>query len=145
MFIALFLTNIVSTLYMTGVIWFVQLVHYPLFNLVGEDNFVRYEALHNTRTGIVVAPAMLAELGSSLLLVVLTSSIPRWQTVTGLILTLGLWLSTWLLQVPQHTILTAGFDANAHSYLVNSNWLRTILWSLRSALVVWWLLLRLAD
>jgi hypothetical protein len=128
---------------MTGVIWFVQLVHYPLFNLVGEDNFVRYEALHNTRTGLVVAPAMLAELGSSLLLVILTSTILRWQTVTGLILTLGLWASTWLLQVPQHTILTAGFDANAHSTLVTSNWLRTVFWTLRSGLVVWWLVQRL--
>ena len=57
--------NLASTLAMTGVIWFVQVVHYPLFASVGAEGFSRYEALHATRTGWVVAPLMLCELVAS--------------------------------------------------------------------------------
>ena len=46
------------------------------------------------------------------------------------------WISTWLLQVPQHNILSHAFDAEAHSLLVATNWLRTGTWSLRSLLAL---------
>ena len=34
----------------------------------------------------------------------------------------------------------AGFDAEAHRRLVRTNWVRTVGWSLRSALVLGWVL-----
>ena len=50
---------------------------------------------------------------------------------------LGLiWLSTWRLQVPRHGELAHGFDARAHCRLVDTNWIRTIAWSLRAVLVL---------
>jgi hypothetical protein len=48
-----------------------------------------------------------------------------------------IWLSTLLLQVPQHNTLGAGFDDAAHRTLVLTNWLRTAAWTLRSLLVLW--------
>ncbi|MCG8583206.1 MAG: hypothetical protein MI757_00650, partial [Pirellulales bacterium] len=55
------LLQLVSTLTMVGVIWFVQIVHYPLFGLVGTSDFGRYEQVHQNRTTRVVAPLMLIE------------------------------------------------------------------------------------
>jgi len=37
-----------STLVMTGLIWFVQLVHDPLMRLVGEKSFARYQHMRCT-------------------------------------------------------------------------------------------------
>jgi hypothetical protein len=54
---------------MTGLIWFVQVVHYPLFARVGGDGYREYQIEHMRRTGWVVGPAMLAELGSGVALV----------------------------------------------------------------------------
>jgi hypothetical protein len=38
---AVLLTCVASTLFMTGLSWFVQVVHYPLFAAVGPDAFAR--------------------------------------------------------------------------------------------------------
>ena len=50
-----------STLAMVGLIWFVQIVHYPLFAQVGREGFSGYEQAHQNRTTFVVAPLMLVE------------------------------------------------------------------------------------
>ena len=52
----LLLTHLASTLFMTGVIWFVQCVHYPLFASVGEEGFRNYEERNSALTTWVVAP-----------------------------------------------------------------------------------------
>ena len=54
----------------------------------------------------------------------------------GLALVGLIWASTFLVQVPLHEVLARGFDAEAHSRLVASNWLRTFLWSARAVLVL---------
>ena len=61
----LLLLNAAATLFMTGLIWFVQVVHYPLFGSVGDGGFDRYAALHARRTTWVVGPPMLLELVTS--------------------------------------------------------------------------------
>jgi hypothetical protein len=50
---------------MTGLIWFVQVVHYPLFDEVGQAQFTSYEARHTNLTTIVVVVPMFIELISS--------------------------------------------------------------------------------
>jgi hypothetical protein len=62
------------------------------------------------------------------------SAVEAWMGAALLIL---IWFSTWFLQVPKHGILSAGFDAQAHQFLVVSNWLRTFAWSARSGLLLW--------
>ncbi len=37
------LANVAAVIFMTGFIWTVQLVHYPLFDRVGEEAFPAYE------------------------------------------------------------------------------------------------------
>lgn len=124
---------------MTGVIWFVQIVHYPLFAGVGERDFAPYEARHTWLTGWVVAPPMLLELATGAALLWRRPEVVPWQEVIFGFALLGvIWLSTYLLQIPRHSVLGKGFDAAAHRGLVLTNWLRTLAWSLRAGLVLWW-------
>lgn len=125
-----------STLFMVGLIWFVQIVHYPLFSGVGVESFASYETDHNRLTSWVVVPPMLLECCTAILLLWFRPACisPQW-VYAGLGLLVIVWASTFLLQVPQHVKLLQGFDAAAHTKLVASNWVRTIAWSARGALV----------
>ena len=132
------LANLSTTLFMVGVIWFVQVVHYPLFSRVGGEGFARYSEAHSRLTTYVVGPPMLAEAATALLLVFRRPvEIPLWAALVGLALIGMIWASTALLQVPRHTALGSGFDRAALSGLVLTNWLRTAAWSVRGALVLW--------
>lgn len=129
---------------MTGLIWFVQVVHYPLFNSVGVDRFAAYEARHSNLTTYVVIVPMFIELITSIaLLWQRPEFIAVWQLWLGLLLVVVIWFSTAFLQVPQHNILGQGFNETAYSLLVSSNWLRTLAWTARSGLVIYWLNLKL--
>ena len=66
--ITILLANVVSTLFMVGLIWMVQIVHYPLFDDVGQENYVRYQQRHQRNITYVVAPVMFVELATSILL-----------------------------------------------------------------------------
>lgn len=126
--------QLVSTLLMTGVIWWVQLVHYPLFALVDPATFPAYEREHVRRTGWLVAPLMGCELGSAVLANLLR---PGWELGLGLLLLALIWVTTFLVQVPQHKRLMIDADPRLMRRLVNFNWIRTVLWTLRSLLVVY--------
>jgi hypothetical protein len=127
------LANLGSTLFMVGLIWFVQIVHYPLFARVGARDFPRYEKEHSHLTSLTVAPPMLVEAATAIgLLFVKRGSFPSWSIWTGLGLVVVIWLSTAAIQMPCHARLEAGFDAAVHRRLVRSNWIRTLAWTLRS-------------
>ena len=126
------LIHAMSTCAMTGLIWFVQIVHYPLMGRVGIAGYEHYQDAHMKRTTWVVAPLMLTELASAVaLLFVLGVTI--W-TIAGLIMLVLIWVSTAALQVPAHNRMLKGFDADAHRRLVGTNWVRTLLWSARAIL-----------
>lgn len=131
-----------ATLAMTGLIWFVQVVHYPLMREVGTDAFAAYERRHLRRTTIVVCPLMLVELATAVVIVIRSSSpsIDPMLAWSGLVLLLVIWASTASLQVPCHRRLESGFDAAVHARLVRTNWLRTVAWSARSVIAVWMLI-----
>jgi hypothetical protein len=134
----IFLLNLASTLPLCGLIWFVQVVHYPLFANVGPDGFAIYEARHAAGTTTIVAPLMLAEALSTGVLVALRPELmSRRLAVLGLALVIAVWLSTFLVQVPLHNILAAGFDPDTHSRLVAGNWFRTAAWSARALLLLY--------
>jgi hypothetical protein len=133
----LFLLHVAATLYMVGVIWFVQVVHYPLMGQVGSAEAVAYEREHSRLTGWVVGPPMLAELFTGMLLVWFrVLGIPAWQIWAGLLLIAIIWASTWALQIPCHNRLSQVFNAADHHRLVSTNWIRTVCWTLRGLLVL---------
>lgn len=137
----LLLVHLGATFFMVGLIWFVQVVHYPLFGAVGLDHFTRYENSHTRLTTWVVAPPMLLEaLTGGLLLWFHPDQVANWQPVTGLALLLVVWVSTACIQVPRHNRLSLGYDLAAHQALVWTNWIRTVAWSVRGVLGAWMVL-----
>ena len=135
------LLHLFTTVFMTGVIWMIQVLHYPLFNMVGRENFSAYEAAHSNLISLIVAPAMLLELGfTAWIFFVPPASVPSSLNWLNTILLAIIWLSTAFLQVPQHSILSSGFNEKAYQFLVNSNWIRTVAWSARAliaSVMVW--------
>ncbi len=134
---ALLLAHAAATLWMTGLIWFVQVVHYPLFGAVGGGGFPAYQRRHMNRTGWVVVPPMLLELVTGLaLLWARPVGVHAWQPWTGVVLLALIWTSTALVQARLHRRLAGGFDPALHRRLVATNWVRTTAWSLRTVLVL---------
>ncbi len=132
----LFLLNLLSTWYLIGLIWMVQVVHYKMFDRVGAAEFVQYEVDHNRLITPIVAPPMLIELATACALFAFAPpGFPRWATWVGLILIAIVWLTTYFVSVPCHNKLLGGFDPDAYRRLVNTNWIRTVLWTVRGVLM----------
>lgn len=122
---------------MTGLIWFVQVVHYPLFSEVAKlGQFTEYSARHSSLTTWVVGPMMVLELALALML---SLDLNR-PAVTLLMLTLLIWGTTLFLSVPCHAQLAQAFDETAWRKLVSTNWIRTIAWTTKSAIMLYLLL-----
>ncbi len=137
----LFLLQLLTTLAMFGLIWFVQVVHYPLFLAVPSPAFPAYEAAHANRTTYVVAPLMLLELATAAALLLprlRPAPIQAREAWLGALLVGVVWLSTGLVQVPLHNRLHTGYSAPLIRQLVATNWIRTVAWSARAILLIRW-------
>ncbi|MFT4706016.1 MAG: hypothetical protein ACI81R_003732 [Bradymonadia bacterium] len=128
-------THAFATLAMVGLIWFVQVVHYPLFSAVGEQGYAAYQSSHMARTGWVVGPLMLTEAALTACLVWrCADTAMAGPALLGLLLLLIVWASTAVFSVPAHGRLSAGFDHDTLRRLVNWNWIRTLAWTARGGL-----------
>ena len=130
----LLLAHLVVTAFLCGLIWVVQLVHYPLFDRVDREGFVAFEAAHQQRISWIVGPAMLLEVltaGAWLLATWRSGDLVAWA-IANAVLIAAVWAATAFLSVPAHTALSGGFDAQAHQRLVDTNWVRTAIWSVRT-------------
>jgi len=121
---------------MVGLIWLIQLVHYPLFNYVGSKEFRIFHENHKILITPVVGIVMIVELVTSgIIIFQIPNGIPNWTTIVGIILLGVIWFSTLLFQIPFHNKLSTNFDENVLMMLINTNWIRTICWSLRGIIV----------
>lgn len=120
---------------MTGVIWHVQVVQYPLFRQVGRESFAAYHDGHCFRISFIVVPLILGEAATAAGLLYLGWRQPLFL---GSLPFLALaWLSTALLQAPLHTrLMTEGAEPHLLNRLVRTNWLRTVAWSARALLLL---------
>ena len=123
-----------TTWALVGLIWTIQMVHYPLFAQVGPAHFVAYHRRHTREITLVFGPLMLAELVTAALLVLEGNRDP-WLLASLPLLAL-IWISTGFVQIPLHNTLTTGFDAHAHRRLVTTNWWRTAAWSARGICIM---------
>ena len=127
------LVNFVATAVMTGVIWFVQWVHYPLLATVSVEHAVETAVAHQRRTGQVLAVPMALEGVTTLWLLAsrpdVVSFILPWLGAVLLAVALG---STVLVSVPLHAKMATNPTADVGRRLVVTNWPRTIAWSARA-------------
>ena len=130
----LFFLNVISAFLLTGVIWTIQIVHYPSFHYIDKLSFTNFHNFHERRISIIVMPLMLIELITSIALYIHN----MWSLIFALnLLIVGLiWCSTFFVQVPIHSILSEKKDKNLIEKLVNTNWIRTFLWSIRMLLII---------
>ena len=120
--------NFISTSLMVGVIWVIQLLHYPSFNFINDKKYIEFQHFHMQRISFIVIPAMLIELASALLLAYFFRSS---LTIILLALLLGVWAITLIFFTKLHQKLTNGYNQGIVDRLIQINWSRTILWSLR--------------
>ena len=127
----IFWLNLASTWYMVGLIWLIQLVHYPLFNYVGLEEFIVFHENHKILITPVVGIVMIVELVTSVIILFQPHcGIRNWLSIVGIILLGIIWSSTIFFQIPIHNTLSTKFNENALIMLINTNWIRTICLSL---------------
>ena len=131
------LANTAGTIFMVGLIWFVQRVHYPLLAQVDVDQQISVGAEHQRRTAQVVGLPMAVEGVSTLILLVdRPDQVEWWLPWMGAILLAISLGSTVFLSVPLHQKMVNQPSAELGKKLVSTNWPRTVSWTLRGVICV---------
>ncbi len=124
--------HIFTTFFMTGLCWFVQIVHYPLFRMINPKDFPAYEK-KNLNTGFIAVPMMIIELATGLWILYDNQSLIPFLNVV-LLGIIG--LSTVIFQAPVHFLLKNKMSLPLINQLIKTNWIRTISWTIRSLLLI---------
>ena len=126
--------HLIATSVMVGVIWVIQLVHYPSFHFVELEQYTTFQRFHMARISYVVIPAMLTELFTLILIVISMDQIDNLVLASAILLIL-IWLMTAVFFSGVHQRLTQGYEQTVVDKLVKLNWGRTLLWTLRLLLI----------
>ena len=126
--------HFLSTSLMVGIIWVIQLLHYPTFHFIKESDYVEFQHFHMQRISFIVVPVMIIELLSGFMLVYYLRS--NLLTIC-LIILLFIWLITFVFFTKLHQSLLDGYNKTIVDKLVKINWSRTILWSLRLIILIY--------
>lgn len=126
------LSQIMLCSLLTGLIWVIQLVHYPAFHHIDQQRFAAFEEFHSQRITFIVGIAMPLELATAIL-VYLDGSWPEWFSLMNILGILLIWGVTAVFSIPCHNRLTKGYDKATVDRLIATNWLRTAIWSMRAA------------
>ncbi|NGX51540.1 MAG: hypothetical protein K1060chlam2_01409 [Chlamydiae bacterium] len=133
LFVTLF--QLVVTWIMAGIMWFAQVVHYPLYTKI-KEGFVEYERSHIRRAALLIGPLMLLEVVTAIILIGITpeGALTKFAGANLLVLML-IWISTFLFQITQHQKLRVRFSKKSLQGLLTSNWIRTLLWTIKGAVM----------
>ena len=134
--------HLIFTSVMNGVIWVIQIVHYPSFHFVEKELYTAFQKFHMNRISIIVIPIMLAELITGLLLLLDKSSKSSLLIISFVILIL-IWAITGVFFSKTHNKLIIGYQELVVNQLVVMNWIRTLLWTLRLLLLIFFIHLHL--
>ena len=126
--------HLIATSVMVGVIWVIQLVHYPSFHFIDIKQYTTFQRFHMSRISYVVIPAMLTELFTLILIIISMDQIDT-LVLASAILLIFIWLITAVFFSGVHQKLTLGYDQTVVDKLVKLNWGRTLLWTLRLLLI----------
>lgn len=124
---------------MVGVIWVIQLVHYPSFRFTDREKYVSFQIFHMRNISFIVVPVMILEFLSGLLLVLYHSNHESLLRISFILL-LIIWLVTALFFAQIHQKLSKGYDETLVRNLVSLNWIRTLLWTIRTIIITYCLI-----
>ena len=117
--------NVLLNSILVGIILITQFVNYPLFKKI-DQNFEIIHKEYTKKMGYIVAPIMVLE-------AITVSSMyiyyPKSNVLILIIcLTIIIWLSTFLIQVPIHKTISFKKDSKKIKRLISTNYIRTISW-----------------
>jgi hypothetical protein len=134
---AVLVINLSATLFLTGLAWFLQVVHLPMLLRADKRGFALYAKTQRVRNTALMAGPMLIELITAIWLAVDTPhGLSRENLILAAALVAIIWLETFAFIVPLNSRLIQGFDEAAIRALIRRNWIRTIFWTVRSALMI---------
>ena len=120
---------------MVGVSLITHFVTYPSFKLIKSSIFSEFHKSYTNKMLLIVAPVMILELISSILLVIFDVSDN--DTETGLLITLILiWFLTFFAIVPIHNKLAVNYTKDLNQKLIKYNGFRTALWIIKLILFI---------
>ena len=120
---------------MVGVSLITHFVTYPSFKLIKSSIFSGFHKSYTNKMLLIVAPVMILELISSILLVIFDVSDN--DTEIGLLITLVLiWFLTFFTIVPIHNKLAVNYTKDLNQKLIKYNGFRTALWIIKLILFI---------
>ena len=126
--------HLIATSVMVGVIWIIQLVHYPSFHFIERNQYTTFQRFHMSRISYVVIPAMVTEL-FTLILIIISIDQVNLIILASTLLLIVIWLITAVFFSGVHQKLTLGYDQAVVEKLIKLNWGRTLLWTLRILII----------
>ena len=129
----LYFIQIVSNSYLVSLVLMTQFITYPTFLYIDKDKFSEYHRKYVNNISFIVAPVMLIELLTLLLIAYFSKD---FLIIKSLILLLVIWLTTFFIMIPSHNKISKTFNKKEINRLINYNWVRTILWSFKLLLII---------
>jgi len=126
--------NGVSSAGLCVLIWLTQLLIYPNFLKVPSGEFPNFHKYHMERISWVVAPLFVLDVIVCLGLLYFDV---RGSGINGVLCLLP-FLATFLFYAPLHKALEKSYSRELCSRLILSNWVRTLLWTLKLGYAVRW-------
>jgi len=127
----------VATWWLVGMIWTIQMVHYPSFASIEPSQFSEFQQKHSETMGwLVGAPWLIEGLSVLALFLLAPDNTTRVIAAVGGILALVVIAVTITKSIPAHEILSGGFSQPAHDRLVSTNWWRTLSWTARGVVAL---------
>ena len=125
--------NLFVSSFMFGLIVTTQLVTYPLFSSINNSGFTKYHVNYVNKISKVAGPAMIMEL---IIASFLLYNFGNLSSKLIFLITILIFLSTLLIQVPIHDRIKYQANNFLFKKLVMTNWIRTLLWSLKCILSI---------
>jgi hypothetical protein len=134
--------NLCASVFMTGIIWFIQFVQYPLLNHVSSFDFGCYYKKFISRIAWIIYPMIIIEIGfaSWLSFLPMQSKLQLPILITYILLAAAS-LNTFLIQAPLNQKLQVTFDKGILSKILFYNWIRLFSWTMRTLILGWIILL----
>ena len=127
--------HLISTSMMVAIIWIVQILHYPTFLFIDKERYTEFQQFHMNKISYIIVPLMLVELISGLSILFTVENI-QFSFYVSLSLLILIWLITGLFFTKFHSELSKKFSHNTILRLIRLNWIRTVFWTIRLALLL---------
>jgi len=127
--------HLITTSMMVAIIWIVQILHYPTFLFIDKKQYTEFQQFHMKKISYIIIPIMIVELFSGLGILFLTQKgqILFYGSLALLVL---IWMLTGLLFTKYHSELSKKYNQETILQLIRFNWIRTLLWTIRLALLL---------